>query len=53
MPKDRIIEKELYTVVTLVPRRRTVFYHKACGPKKVSQSAHAVLGGLPSLGKRH
>ena len=26
-------QKELYPVVTLAPRRRTVFYHKACGPK--------------------
>ena len=32
-PGDRIMMKELYPVVTLVPRRRTVFYHKACGPK--------------------
>jgi hypothetical protein len=32
-PSDRIVMKELYPVVTLAPRRRTVFYHKACGPK--------------------
>ena len=32
-PGERIIQKELYPVVTLAPRRRTVFYHKACGPK--------------------
>ena len=30
---DRITVKELYTVVTVSPRRRTLFYHKACGPK--------------------
>ncbi len=30
---ERIIQKELYPVVTLAPRRRTLFYHKACGPK--------------------
>jgi len=32
-PGERITQKELYPVVTLAPRRRTVFYHKACGPK--------------------
>ena len=32
-PSDRITMKDLYPVVTLAPRRRTVFYHKACGPK--------------------
>ena len=32
-PSERIIQKELYAVVTMAPRRRTVFYHKACGPK--------------------
>ncbi len=32
-PGDRITMKELLPVVTLSPRRRTVFYHKACGPK--------------------
>jgi hypothetical protein len=32
-PGEHIIQKELYPVVTLAPRRRTVFYHKACGPK--------------------
>ena len=32
-PADRISHKELYPVVTLSPRRRTLFYHKACGPK--------------------
>ena len=32
-PGERIIQKELYPVVTLAPRRRTLFYHKACGPK--------------------
>ena len=30
---ERISVKELYPVVTMAPRRRTVFYHKACGPK--------------------
>ncbi len=28
-----ITMKELYPVVTVAPRRRTLFYHKACGPK--------------------
>jgi hypothetical protein len=32
-PGQRITIKELYPVVTLAPRRRTLFYHKACGPK--------------------
>jgi hypothetical protein len=32
-PGARISIKELYPVVTLAPRRRTLFYHKACGPK--------------------
>jgi hypothetical protein len=32
-PGERIIQKELYPVVTVAPRRRTLFYHKACGPK--------------------
>jgi hypothetical protein len=32
-PSNRITIKELYPVVTLAPRRRTLFYHKACGPK--------------------
>ena len=32
-PGEWIVQKELYPVVTLAPRRRTVFYHKACGPK--------------------
>jgi hypothetical protein len=32
-PRDGILMKELYPVVTVAPRRRTVFYHKACGPK--------------------
>jgi hypothetical protein len=32
-PSTRITIKELYPVVTLAPRRRTLFYHKACGPK--------------------
>jgi hypothetical protein len=32
-PGTRISIKELYPVVTLAPRRRTLFYHKACGPK--------------------
>jgi hypothetical protein len=30
---ERITHKDLFPVVTMVPRRRTVFYHKACGPK--------------------
>jgi len=25
--------KDLFPVLTIAPRRRTVFYHKACGPK--------------------
>jgi hypothetical protein len=29
---QRITIKELFPVVTMVPRRRTVFYHKACSP---------------------
>lgn len=32
-PGSRITVKELYPVVTIAPRRRTLFYHKACGPK--------------------
>ena len=32
-PAERISIKELYPVVTLSPRRRTLFYHKACGPR--------------------
>ncbi len=32
-PNDRISMKELYPVVTLAPRRKTVFYHRSCGPK--------------------
>jgi hypothetical protein len=28
-----ITMKELYPVVTMAPRRRTLFYHKACGPR--------------------
>ncbi len=32
-PGERIVMRELFPVVTLAPRRRTVFYHKACGPK--------------------
>ena len=34
-PNDLIIMRDLYPVVTLAPRRRTVFYHRACGPKLV------------------
>ena len=30
---DQLTIKELYPVVTMAPRRRTLFYHKACGPK--------------------
>jgi hypothetical protein len=30
---ERITMRELYPVVTVAPRRRTLFYHKACGPK--------------------
>jgi hypothetical protein len=30
---ERITAKDLYPVVTMAPRRRTVFYHKACGPR--------------------
>ena len=32
-PHDRILMRDLYPVVSVAPRRRTVFYHKACGPK--------------------
>jgi hypothetical protein len=32
-PTDRIVMRDLYPVVTMAPRRKTVFYHKACGPK--------------------
>ena len=32
-PSDRISTKALYPVGTLSPRRRTLFYHRACGPK--------------------
>ncbi len=32
-PTDRIVMRELYPVVTMAPRRKTVFYHKTCGPK--------------------
>jgi hypothetical protein len=32
-PQDRILVRDLYPVVTTAPRRRTLFYHKACGPK--------------------
>ncbi len=30
---ERIAMRDLFPVVTMAPRRRTVFYHKACGPK--------------------
>jgi hypothetical protein len=30
---ERIVARELYPVVTITPRRRTLFYHKACGPR--------------------
>ena len=30
---ERITMRDLYPVVTMAPRRRTLFYHKACGPK--------------------
>ncbi len=32
-PHDPILMKDLYPVVSVVPRRHTVFYHRACGPK--------------------
>ena len=32
-PGERIVARELFPVVTLTPRRKTLFYHKACGPK--------------------
>jgi hypothetical protein len=32
-PDERIVMRELYPVVTMAPRRKTVFYHKACGPR--------------------
>ena len=46
-PGERIIQKELYPVVTLRPAaRRTLFYHKACGPKSPG------VPRLPSRGRR-
>ena len=30
---EPITMRDLYPVVTVAPRRRTLFYHKACGPK--------------------
>jgi hypothetical protein len=32
-PTEHIVMRDLYPVVTMAPRRKTVFYHKACGPK--------------------
>lgn len=32
-PSERIVMRDLYPVVTVSPRRKTIFYHKACGPK--------------------
>jgi hypothetical protein len=32
-PGEHIIAKELYPVVLAAPSRKTVFYHRACGPK--------------------
>jgi hypothetical protein len=32
-PGERIVMRDLFPVVTMVPRRKTVFFHKACGPK--------------------
>ena len=32
-PGQRILQRDLFPVVTLAPRRRTLFYHKTCGPK--------------------
>ena len=31
-PGERIIQKDLYSVVVAAPRRKTVVYHKTCGP---------------------
>lgn len=32
-PSEQILQRDLYSVVAMAPRRRTLFYHKACGPK--------------------
>ena len=32
-PTDRIVMRDLYPVVQMAPRRKTVFYHRTCGPK--------------------
>lgn len=32
-PNERIMNRDLYPVVTVAPRRRTVFFHKSCGPR--------------------
>ena len=32
-PGEQITMKELYPVLSVSPRRRTLFYHRACGPK--------------------
>jgi hypothetical protein len=32
-PGKPIVMGELYPVLSLVPRRHTVFYHRACGPR--------------------
>jgi hypothetical protein len=32
-PGTRISMAELYPVVAMTPRKHTVFYHRACGPR--------------------
>jgi hypothetical protein len=32
-PGEHIVMRDLFPVVTMVPRRKTVFFHKACGPR--------------------
>lgn len=32
-PGERIVMRELVPVVTVAPRRKTLFYHKTCSPK--------------------
>ena len=32
-PGQPIVQRDLYSIVVAPPRRKTVFYHKTCGPK--------------------
>ena len=32
-PGEPIVMRDLYSVVAMAPKKRTMFYHKACGPK--------------------